>query len=103
MKNGNIFEIIHIGIMVGIVIVGFTLFMLLPKDNISENEKRQLASFPTFSTESFLNKSYSKQIDLYVNDAFPFRKQLIELSSLYSNAKGIRSGTDEIQIYNIEK
>lgn len=101
MKNGNIFEIIHIGIMVGIVMAGFTLFILLPKGNISENEKRQLTSFPTFSAENFLSKSYSKQIDLYVNDVFPFREQLIELSSFYNNAKGIRSGTDEIQIYNI--
>lgn len=103
MKNDNIFEIIHIGIMVGIVIVGFSLFILLPKDNISDNEKRQLTSFPNFSVENFQNKSYSKQLDLYVNDAFPFREQLIELTSLYSNAKGIRSGTDEIQIYNTQK
>ncbi|MBK5446179.1 MULTISPECIES: DHHW family protein [unclassified Peribacillus] len=103
MKTGNKFEIIHIGIMVGIVIVGFTLFIILPTDNISENERRQLTSFPTYSAENFLNKSYSKQIDVYVNDAFPFREQLIELNSLYSNAKGIRLGTDEIQIYNIEK
>lgn len=103
MKNGNRFEAIHVGIMVGIAGVGFTLFMLLPKDNISENEKRQLTFLPTFSAESFLDKSYAKQIDLYVNDAFPFREQLIELSSFYNNAKGIRSGTDEIQIYNIEK
>ncbi|KAA0964824.1 hypothetical protein FQ087_00380 [Sporosarcina sp. ANT_H38] len=103
MKKDNIFEKIHIGIMVGIVMVGFTLFILLPKSNISEDEKRQLTSFPTFSAESFQNKSYSKQLDLYVNDAFPFREQLIELSSLYSNAKGIRSGTDEIQIYSSQK
>lgn len=103
MKNSTISEMIHIGIMVGIIIVGFTLFFLLPKENISENEKRQLTPFPNFSAESFLNKSYAQQIDLYVNDAFPFREQLIELSAFYSDVKGIRSGTDEIQIYNIQK
>ena len=103
MRSGNIFEAIHVGIIAGIAVVGFTLYMLLPKDSISENEKRQLTSFPTFSVENFLDKSYAKQIDLYVNDAFPFREQLIELSSFYNNAKGIRSGTDEIQIYNIQK
>lgn len=102
MKNDNLFEKIHIGMMGGMVIIGFLLFMLLPKDNISENEKRQLTPFPTFSVESFLGKTYAQQIDLYVNDAFPFRKQLMELSSFYNNAKGIRSGTDEIQIYNIQ-
>ncbi|MGE7925453.1 DHHW family protein [Viridibacillus arvi] len=103
MKKGNISEIIHIGCMVGIVIVGFTLFILLPKDNISENEKRQLTTSPSFSVESFFNKSYSKQMDLYVSDTFPFREQFIALNSFYNNAKGIRSGTDEIQIYNIQK
>ncbi|MGF9978208.1 DHHW family protein [Viridibacillus arvi] len=103
MKKGNIFEIIHIGCMIGIVIVGFTLFILLPKDHISENEKRQLTTRPTFSTENFLNKSYSKQVDLFVNDTFPFREQFIALNSFYNNAKGIRSGTEEIQIYNIQK
>lgn len=103
MKNDKLFRKIHIGIMVGIVLMGFTLFILLPKGNISENEKRQLTTFPSFSVESFLNKSYSKQMDLYVNDTFPFREQLIALNSFYSNAKGIRSGTDEIQIYNIQR
>lgn len=103
MKNEKIFEIIHVGMMIGIVLVCFILFILLPKDIVSENEKRELTAFPTFTVEKFLSKSYSEQIDLYVNDAFPFREQLIELSSFYRNVKGKRSGTDEIQIYNIDK
>ena len=103
MKNDTLFKRVHIGIMIGIVLMGFTLFILLPKGTLSENEKRQLTAFPRFSVESFLDKSYSKQIDLYVNDTFPFREQLISLNSFYSYAKGIRSGTNEIQIYNIQK
>ncbi|MGE7690212.1 DHHW family protein [Lysinibacillus sp. NPDC097214] len=90
-------------IMVGNIIVGFTLFFLLPKENLFENEKSQLTPFPAFSAESFLNKSYAKQIDIYANDAFPFREQLIELSAFYRDVKGIRSERDEIQIYNIQK
>ncbi|MEH6942130.1 DHHW family protein [Bacillus sp. JJ722] len=103
MKNDHLFQQFHITMMFGIILVGFTLLILLPKEKVSQNEKRNLTSFPVFSVESFLNKSYSKQVDLYVNDAFPYREEFIQLNSIYDNAKGIREGSDEIQIYKIQK
>lgn len=49
------------------------LTFLLPKKEFSENENRQLAEFPTFSTRTLLNKKFMTGFEEYFSDHFVAR------------------------------
>lgn len=64
------------------------LFLLLPKSEYSQNEKRNLSEFPDFSIESLSDGSYFKGIETYVSDQFPFRDYFVGINSYYSVITG---------------
>lgn len=49
------------------------LALVLPKQEISESERRKLAEMPEFSAEAFLSGKYAKDFEEYSTDNFPFR------------------------------
>ena len=95
-------KLINIGVFL-ITLVFFSITsVILPKKSISEIEKRELASFPTFSVQSFFSGEYFENIEIYYNDTFPFREEFVNLASSIEEAKGVRQGKDDIKIYTVE-
>lgn len=73
----------------------YILFFVMPKSDYSENEKRVLASPPTFRLEAILNGQFASELESYLSDHFPFRDQFVGLQSYYELATG-RGGVSDI-------
>lgn len=79
------------GLMVGIT----TLFVIHPKEKISLNEKRTLATLPALTWETYISGDFSKGINLYINDHFPFRAKAVRLTEIFRYNLGFRFQNQE--------
>lgn len=73
------------------LVLGFPLLLLLlPKEKESKDEKRKLADFPMFTSESYLKGTWTKLIDDYIDDHFPYRERFIQTTPFFHAAKGFQ-------------
>jgi len=66
-----------------------SFFLFLPKQKLSEGEKRKLAVFPTFTFDTYLNGTWADSLDEFVDDHFPFRNKFISMAETFNSNKGI--------------
>jgi hypothetical protein len=91
-----------------LVILTITLLIFLPKKEMSENENRYLASLPKLTSEYFFSGDYMRDIEIYINDHFPYRDFIVGVKSQAekiigkTDQKGVYLGKDEylIQYYD---
>ena len=79
------------GLMVGIT----TLFVVSPKEKISLSEKRTLATLPDLTWDTYISGDFSKGINLYINDHFPFRAEAVRLTEAFRYNLGFRLQNQE--------
>lgn len=60
-------------ILSSIIYIFAILALVLPKEEISESERRKLAEMPKFTAEAFLKGSFAKDFEEYSTDNFPLR------------------------------
>lgn len=76
------------------------LFLVLPKEHYSAQEKKVLADFPAVTAETVFDGSFQKELDTYMSDHMPFRNLFVGLSADYelvtgrNGKKGIYLGKD---------
>ncbi len=75
------------GILAVFALIGL-LFFLRP--STSDVEKRELASFPAFTTEGFLDGSFFTDLGLWYSDTYPLREPLVSASLMLENLHGIQ-------------
>lgn len=75
-----------------------TWFVLTPKLATSDEEKRKLAPFPQFSSDSLFFGHYVDSIDLYMADHFPMRNDWMDFANNLKGLRGIKN--DEIAFYD---
>ena len=83
-----------------IFIVGFLFLLVFKRDTVSNEENRNLASFPEFSFQSYFSGEYTEAVTNYYNDSVPHRsffKKII--ASKLLTLKGKQYGNDRIVIY----
>ncbi|MFM7106946.1 MAG: DHHW family protein, partial [Flavobacteriales bacterium] len=68
---------------------------IAPKEQISESEKRALATWPEFSLQGYINGNYFASISSYINDHFPLRLKMIELANQIRYNLGIHPQSQE--------
>ncbi len=90
-------KVIHGLVFSFILILGGVLFFLLPKEKISENEKRSLTPFPQFTLESLKTGKLMDSLDLYYSDNFIFRNSLISAANEMKEHYGWKD--EEARIY----
>lgn len=83
MRNKIFFSIF---IMVWLILC--LLNLLVPKATFSEEENRNLARWPMFTWERFVNGQYAKEVENYINDHFIFRKEWVALKTVSERAIG---------------
>ena len=93
----NLYSRLNSFLFVIILITVGVLFLVLPKEKISVDEKRTLKQFPVLSEESLLSGKYFEDIDLYYSDNFIYRNDIIEFASELKQYKGIKN--EEIQYF----
>lgn len=90
--------IITTSVFVALIAGAGAASLLLERPTVSETENRELETFPKFSLKSYLNGSFTAQLDKYFTDTVPFRDTLNEYAAVLENAKGIPSP----QFYGVE-
>lgn len=71
------------GIFVTMLLTFAFLFVLLPKSNYSENEKRVLSEMPALTLSSVSDGTFIKDFETYFNDHFPFRNLFVGINSYF--------------------
>ena len=81
-----------------------TIFMwLVPKSQKSEIEKRNLASFPTFSAESYFSGEFTRGVNNWFTDTTPFRDDMKNMGNSFKGAFGISTEDTVNVVGNIKK
>ena len=86
-KSAKLKIILAVSVTIVIFIIGLAFFA---RPTRSENEKRELTPFPTFTLDSFLNGEYTAQISLWFSDTYPLREQMISANSAIQSLYGIK-------------
>ena len=90
-KKSVIFAKIKIFSCIGLVLTLFVIGLaFFARPERSENEKRDLTKFPTFTVESFLSGEFTSDVSLWFSDTYPLREPMIELNSLMQSLYGVR-------------
>ncbi len=71
------FSVIFCAILISTMII----CLVKPTATFSENENRYLAKLPVFSAESLVSGEFTKQIEKYSTDQFPFRSTIVSLKA----------------------
>ncbi len=71
-----------------LVFLGPILIFGVPKPSFSEDENKKLASFPKFSAETILDKSFMNDFETYSADHFPWRSGWIGMQTRMLLAMG---------------
>ena len=91
----NSIALFNIIIVLIVFAVGASYLLFLKRDTVSHEENRNLAKFPEFTLESYLNGEYTEGIANYYNDTIPnrsFFKTII--STKLMTLKGRNYGSD---------
>lgn len=86
------YQKVVICIATGMVLAGMTAFLVLPKENFSEQENRYLESFPKVSKETILDGSFIEDLESYLCDHFPLRDAFMNIKTQFEK----RTGRQEI-------
>lgn len=76
------------------------LLIALPRPEISEKERRELAAKPAFTLGGFLSGSYEKDLVSYYEDAVPDRDKLTTAASYLRDMHGFR--IDGVEFYHVD-
>lgn len=86
---------LEILLVFGLMVAITTLFVVSPKEIISPSEKRTLATLPSLTWETYISGDFSKGINLYINDHFPFRAEAVRLTEAFRYNLGFRLENQE--------
>jgi len=91
----NMLKKVYILFMSVILITPLVLLILSSANNISVSEKRVLATWPQLNFKTYLNGSWSKGVDEYIDDHFMYRPQLINIASFIRHNMGFHLSNQE--------
>ena len=93
----NLTDILTCALFCGFTAVMLVLFLVLPKTDFSELEKRTLAQSPKADGEAILSGDFGKEAETYIADHLPARSFFVGLSNYYDLLSG-RQGIKEILV-----
>ena len=86
---------LEIGLVFGCLVAISLLFVFGPKEKISLSEKRTLATLPALTWDSYISGAFSKGMQGYINDHFPFRAQAVRLTEAFRYNLGFQLQNQE--------
>lgn len=90
-KHNRVISIVFLAFIFSLSVLLFAL----PKRDYSQNEKRNLQEFPSFSVSALFDGSFFKDIETFVSDQFPFRDLFVGINSYYNLITG-RNGINGV-------
>lgn len=96
MKN-KLSDLLTCGLFCGFLGIMMVLFLVLPKEDFSQREKRVLSGVPDTSVEAVLSGEFGTQAESYIADHVPGRDFFVGLASYYDLLSG-RQVTKDIYL-----
>lgn len=94
MKKATIFErIVCILFCCFIGVIGL-MYLLLPKNDFSELEKRNLSAFPEMTMENLVSGTFGSELEDYLADHMPGRDFFVGVGAYYDLLTGRQSSKD---------
>ena len=87
-------DFLCVALFCGFLAVMTVLFLLLPKEEFSEKEKRYLAEMPELSWENISSGGYGEDAETYIADHVPGRDFFVGLSAYYDLLTGRQVAKD---------
>lgn len=88
-------------INIGVCTVFFAVvaigLLVLPRPTVSESEKRNLATFPKFTWDTYWNGDYTEDISYFFNDTVPFRDTFKSIGAGFRSLFGFSINGAEIK------
>ena len=84
------FRLLSVSVIVPVYTAIVVCMLVMPRSTIAMLEKRELATFPEFSWESYFSGEYTAAIANYFDDTVPFRDTLKQAGSQLTNFLGIK-------------
>ncbi len=97
MKNERIHQWILIAVFVCFIAVFALLFLILPKQDMSELERRKLSDKPTLSANELFSGNFGKAAETYLSDHFPARSTWVGIHAYAERLSG-RTGQNGIYL-----
>lgn len=88
-------DILTVVLFVGFIFLMLILFIILPKSEVSINEKRDKAKWINPSLTNIMNGKFEKGMEDYLADHFPYRDNWVSLNSYYTLFSG-RNGVNGV-------
>lgn len=101
IKSQDNYLYINVVVFFSILGVFFILMLFTSNGGYSEDEKRDLATFPSLNDvtlNEFFQGKYFERIDSFYKDNFPYRDTFFKINLSIDESKGIRK--DDIKVYN---
>ncbi|MGN1319397.1 MAG: DHHW family protein [Lachnospirales bacterium] len=70
-------------LITALVIFAIIGFLIMPKNNFSENENRNLQKFPKFNIENIVEGKFTSDLNKYLQDHFPLRNSFIKIKTVF--------------------
>ena len=96
MKN-KIENIITVSLFCSFISIMCILYVVLPKLDFSELEKRYLKEFPETNIQSIVSGDFGNDIETYLADHMPFRDFFVGLNSYFELFTG-RGGSSDVYL-----
>lgn len=96
MKN-KIENIITVSLFCGFISIICVLYLVFPKSDFSELEKRYLKEFPEIYIQNIVSGDFGNDIETYLADHMPFRDFYVGLNSYFELFTG-RGGSSDIYL-----
>ncbi len=102
-KSVKLYKVILPCAFFGLLILGLFVSLLFPlRPKYSENEKRELATFPAFSFSSLASGDFFRGIDTWFSDTFPFREAMITANEKLVALRGFGDRVYGLNDENVE-
>lgn len=81
-------EVLTVSLITAFILCFSVWCLVAPKQTFSENENRDLASWPVYSFDTLKDGSYMSGIQTYLSDHFPLRDPFMTLKTKYEMLTG---------------
>lgn len=92
-------HIIYISLVALVFVAFVVVFDTFPRTKVSELEKRELATFPTFTWERLASGAFTNEVSSWFSDSEPFRDELMTMSMQIKDIIAIAPTEDNVKFH----
>lgn len=92
-------HIVYISLVAAVFLTFVVVFDTFPRTRVSELEKRELATFPSFSWEKLASGAFTNEVSSWFSDSEPYRDELMTMSMQIKDLISIAPTEDNVKFH----